>query len=421
MGYLSPISGDSCYEIWLDLVGSVIKAATTPPRISTLILLTGTSLLSLNMFMPALPQMAETFAVEYGLMTVAVAGYLAAAAAMQLLFGPLSDRFGRRSILIFAFTVFFFASIGGLLATNIWTFLGFRFLQSAVVAGGVVSQAIIKDTATKEEAASLLGYVSMVMALAPLLGPALGGAMTELFGWQSIYLLYSVVGGVLVILCWVDIGETNQDQSTSMREQFRTYPELFKSRRFWGYSIGLMFSVGGFFTFISGAALVVSQEVDLSTTLLGFGIGSISGGFMLGNFISGRFTKVIGMQRIMLVGRFLALVGPSSGLALGLAGLMTEAVYFGCVLFIGVGNGLTGPSVNVGIMSVRPKLAGSAAGMAGAIMIGGGAVLTWVTGAILPDTNASLVHLALISLCSLAAFLSIAYVIRLERRLVTVT
>jgi len=398
------------------MVQSVFRAANTPPRISTLILLTGTSLLSLNMFMPALPLMAASFGVEYGLMTVAVAGYLAAAAGMQLVFGPLSDRYGRRSILIIAFAVFFIASVGGLLASNIWVFLMFRFLQSAVVAGGVVSQAIIRDTASKEDSASLLGYVSMVMALAPLLGPALGGAMTEVFGWQSIYLLYSVVGGALVILCWMDVGETNKCQSRSMSEQFKSYPELFRSRRFWGYSIGLMFSVGGFFTFISGAALVVSQDFSLSTTLLGVGIGSISGGFMLGNFISGRFIKQIGMQPLMLIGRFLAVLGPSIGLAISLTGQMNEAAYFGCVLFIGVANGLTGPSVNVGIMSVRPKLAGSAAGVAGAIMIGGGAVLTWLTGVLLPQDGAITVHLAIISFCSLAAFISIAYVIRLERR-----
>ena len=253
----------------------MFNPATTPPRITTLILLTGTSLLSLNMFLPALPQMAATFDVDYALMTVAVAGYLLAAAVMQLLFGPLSDRFGRRSILLIAFTIFFAASVGGLLATNIWVFLVFRFLQSAVVAGGVVSQAIIRDTTSKEDAASLLGYVAMVMALAPLLAPAIGGAMTEWLGWRSIYVLYSVVGGVLVILCWLDLGETNTSKSASMVEQFKAYPQLFSSRLFWGYSLGLMFSISCFFVFIGGAPLVVSQSFNLSTTILGIGIGSI--------------------------------------------------------------------------------------------------------------------------------------------------
>lgn len=418
MGYLSLKLDDSRCLNRIIVVRIVFKAATTPPRLSTLILLTGTSLLSLNMFMPALPQMAATFDVEYGLMTVAVAGYLAAAAIMQLLFGPLSDRYGRRSILVIAFIIFFIASIGGLLATNFWVFLAFRFLQSAVVAGGVLSQAIIRDTASKEDAASLLGYVAMVMALGPLLGPALGGAMTELFGWQSIYLFYSIAGGILVVLCWLDIGETNVNQSVSMMAQFKSYPALFKSRRFWGYALGFMFSVGGFFIFISGAALVVSQEFNLSTTLLGFGIGSISGGFMFGNFISGRFTKTIGTQRIILIGRLLALVGPSIGFALSFTNVMNEALYFGCILFIGIGNGLSGPSINVGVMSVRPKLAGSAAGMAGAIMIGGGAVLTWLTGVLLPPVGAMSVHLLMIALCSLAGFLCIVYVVRIERRLV---
>ncbi|MDG1736670.1 MAG: MFS transporter [Paracoccaceae bacterium] len=395
----------------------MLKAATTRSRISTLILLTGTSLLSLNMFMPALPQMAASFNVQYGLMTVAVAGYLVAAAIMQLLWGPLSDRYGRRSILLIAICIFFGASIGGFLATNFWIFLAFRFLQSAVVAGGVISQAIIRDTASDEEAASLLGYVAMVMALAPLVGPALGGAMTEIFGWHSIFLFYSVAGGILLILCWVDVGETNKNQSNSIAEQFRSYPELFRSRRFWAYSLGLMFSIGGFFTFISGAALVVSQEFNLSTTWLGVGIGSISGGFMFGNFVSGRFTQVLGMHRIMVLGRLCAILGPTIGLVLSYTGSVNAVIYFGCILFIGVGNGLSGPSANVGVMSVRPKLAGSAAGMAGAIVIGGGAVFTWLTGVLLTTTGTLAMHLFLILLCSLAGFLCIAYVIAIERRL----
>jgi len=394
----------------------VFNPATTPPRITTLILLTGTSLLSLNMFLPALPQMAATFDVDYALMTVAVAGYLLAAAVMQLLFGPLSDRFGRRSILLIAFTIFFAASLGGLLATNIWVFLGFRFLQSAVVAGGVVSQAIIRDTTSKEDAASLLGCVAMVMALAPLLAPAIGGAMTEWLGWRSIYVLYSAVGGVLVILCWLDLGETNTSKSASMVEQFKAYPQLFSSRLFWGYSLGLMFSISCFFVFIGGAPLVVSQSFNLSTTVLGIGIGSISGGFMLGNFITGRFSKRVGVHRLMIAGRAGAVIGPLAGVGLAQFEMMTPLLYFGAVFFIGLGNGLSVPSANVGVISINPKLSGSAAGVAGSITIAGGAVATWGTGLLLKGETVIALHLGLITLSATAALVCILYAISLERQ-----
>jgi len=279
----------------------------------------------------------------------------------------------------------------------------------------VISRAIIRDIATEENAASLLGYVAMVMALAPMLGPLLGGAMSDLFGWRSVYWFYTIIGAITLCLVWVDVGETNQSASKSMTSQFKTYPELFRSRRFWGYTGGLTFSVSAFYAFISGAPLVVAQNFTLSTSMLGAGIGSISGGFMVGNFISGRYTRRVGLKSIMTIGRYFAVLGPLGALISSLLGFSSIYIYFGGVILVGLGNGLTLPGANAGVMSVRPNLAGSAAGISGAITIAGGAILTWIAGKILVGDNSLILHLALISLCSFGGLLCFAYVNRIDR------
>lgn len=384
------------------------------PKLSTLIILTMVTLMSLNMFLPALPEMAADFDVPYAVMNIALGGYLAAAAVTQLIFGPLSDRYGRRPVLIATMAIFTVASIGGLLATNIWVFLAFRFLQSAVVSGMVLSRAIVRDFASEEEATSLLGYIAMVMALSPMLGPAVGGFMAEWFGWRSIYMLFVGVGAASLYLSWADVNETNLEPTETILAQFKSYPDLFRSRRFWGYSFGMTFCIGGFYAFISGAPQVGEQVFGLTPGLVGAGVGSISCGFMFGNYVAGKFTTRFGIKAIVLWGRYFGLLGPALALSGFLLGLDSLYVYFGGVMFVGFGNGLSLPGANVGVMSVRPRLAGSAAGLSGAMTIAGGAVLTSLTGAILPDSAMVESHLALITLCMVLALISFIYVYRVD-------
>ena len=151
----------------------------SPPRLITLVLLTGLSVLSLNMFLPSLSNIAEEFQADYSLVNLSIAGYLGVTAALQLIMGPLSDRFGRRPVLLAGLTIFILASLGCMLATNIRDFLVFRVLQGAIISGWVLSLAVIRDTATEREAASRIGYVTMAMAVAPMRGPMFGGVLSS--------------------------------------------------------------------------------------------------------------------------------------------------------------------------------------------------------------------------------------------------
>ena len=220
------------------------SATPRPPRLITLILLAGLSVISLNLFLPSLPNMAEGFGTSFAVMNLAVAGFAAATAVLQLVVGPLSDRYGRRPVILGALAIFGLASLGCALATDIRVFLAFRFVQGVVIAGYTVSMAIIRETTKPGEAASLLGYVTMAWAVAPMLGPIAGGALDDFFGWRASFWALVLGCGAIAALCWVDLGETNTTLSRTMLMQLRLYRKLLRSRRFWGYALTMALSTG---------------------------------------------------------------------------------------------------------------------------------------------------------------------------------
>lgn len=389
----------------------LFPSSKSPPRFVTLVLLTAISVVSLNMFLPSLSNMARDFQVDYGLMNLSIAGYLAISAVLQIVMGPLSDRWGRRPILLWAMAIFTVASVGCWLAPNIWVFLGFRLLQGAVIAGMALSRAVIRDMAPPQEAASMMGYVAMVMALAPMVGPVIGGVLDQVFGWRMTFFLFAVMGAGVFALCWRDLGETNAAKSDTLMAQFRTYPALFGSRLFWGHVACQACSVGAFYTFLAGAPLVGESAFGLTPVMLGVGMGAITGGFVFGNFLSGRYARRYSLPSMMIAGRIVAIAGVGLGFVLLVAGFLHPVVLFGSVVFIGIGNGLTLPSSNSGALSVRPDLAGSASGLSGAAVVGFGAVLTSVTGAVLNEGNGVFVLMAILFLVCILGLVA-AYDVR---------
>ncbi|MDU8926573.1 multidrug effflux MFS transporter [Alisedimentitalea sp. MJ-SS2] len=388
--------------------------AKSPPKMLTLVLLTSLSVLSLNMFLPSLKQIAAEYGVEYGVVSLALGGYLAMSALLQMILGPLSDMIGRRPVMLAGIGVFAIASVGCALAENVWVFLGFRMVQCLVGVGMVLSRAVVRDIAPKEEAARLLGIMGTAMALAPLLGPVFGGYLDEWLGWRSTFWFFAVGGVALLVLTWVDMGETNQNPSDSFGAQFRSYPELFRERLFWAYCVLLVFSVGGFYVFLGGAPQVGEEAYGLTPGLLGLGMGSISGGFMLGNIISTRMTRSWGIVKLMTLGRIVGTVGPLVALLLTLAGLSHPFVMFGGAIFIGFGNGLTLPGANAGVMSVAPHLAGSASGLSGALTLAGGAAISTLVGALVAGSFGVYVLLTAMVITSAIGLAAAIYVGRLE-------
>ncbi|NNU79653.1 multidrug effflux MFS transporter [Halovulum dunhuangense] len=387
------------------------------PGILTLVLIAGLGALSLNIFLPSLPSMAAYFEADYGLVQLAVSAYLAMTAAVQVLLGPLSDRYGRRPVMLVCIGIFLVATIGCLLSTDIITFLAFRMVQAAVAAGIVLSRAIVRDMVPADKAASMIGYVTMGMALVPMMGPMVGGVLDEAFGWRASFAFMGLFGVIVGIIVWLDMGETNMHRSASFGAQFRSYPELFRSRRFWGYTLVATFASGSFFAFLGGGPFVASVVLGMNPGELGLYFGFIALGYMFGNFLSGRYSERMGVNRMMLTGCIISAFGLALSLSLFLSGFTHPMTLFGCILFVGTGNGLTLPSANAGMVSVRPHLAGSASGLGAAIMIGGGSALSAGTGALLTPERGVYPLLGVMLLSALMSIATTIYVMRVSREM----
>ena len=384
----------------------------SPPHITTLVLLAGIGALSMNIFLPSLAAMAEYFETDYALVQLSISAYLGVIGMLQLIIGPLSDRYGRRPVMLWALAIFTLSTLGCLMAESIKMFLFFRALQAAVAAGIVLSRAIVRDMVPANEAASMIGYVTMGMSLVPMIGPIAGGWLGGTFGWQASFIALFLFGLGVFLISWRDLGETNKNPSANFTKQFHAYPELLRARRFWGYALTAAFASGAYFGFLGGAPFVASEMLGLSEEELGLWFAAPAIGYMLGNFLSGRFASQVGINRMMLWGGLVATLGTVISLVMFGAGLFHPISLFFPIAFIGVGNGMTLPSANAGIVSVRPNLAGSASGLGGTLMIGGGAVLAALVGALLGPETGPWPLVILMIVASGASVLSTLYVIR---------
>ena len=389
---------------------------TSPPHVFTLIALTGLSALAMNIFLPSLPGMTAYFETDYRLVQLSVALYLGMNAVMQVFLGPISDRYGRRPVLLTALILFLLATLGCLLAPNIETFLAFRMLQAVVASGLVLGRAVIRDMYDGARAASMIGYVTMGMAVVPMIGPMIGGNLDALFGWQASFVFLFLCGMLVLWLIWSDLGETTRHRSTSFAAQFRDYPELLTARRFWGYSLSAAFASGAFFAYLGGAPYVGSEVFGLSSQTFGYLFGAPAVGYAIGNGISGRYSQRFGINAMVLWGSILSTAGLALTLALFLSGLGNAYLFFAFMITVGLGNGFVMPNAMAGQMSVRPHLAGTASGLGGAIMIGGGAALSALAGVVLAQFGGAEPLIVIMLITSALGIAAISYTIRREAR-----
>ncbi len=392
----------------------------SPPHIVTLIVLSALSALTMNIFLPSLPAMSAHFDADYRLMQLSVALYLGVNAVLQLFVGAISDRVGRRPVLLAGLALYLVATLGCILAANVWWFLGFRMMQASIVTAMVLSRAVVRDIYPETQAASVIGYVTMGMAVAPMIGPAIGGGLEAAFGWQASFWALFGAGAAVLWLTWADHGETvprGAGDGADSAGRMQDYPELLRSPRFWGYTFTLGLTSGSFFAYLGGAPFVGNQVFGMDAATLGLFFGAPAVGYFLGNFLSGRFSVRFGVNRMVLWGTLVNAAGVSLNLALFLFGLGSPLSFFGLMTCVGLGNGMVIPNATAGALSVRPRLAGTAAGLSGALMIGLGAALSALAGALLTPGSGALPLLWIMAATAAGAVISTALVIRRERRL----
>jgi DHA1 family bicyclomycin/chloramphenicol resistance-like MFS transporter len=383
----------------------------------TLVLLASISALAMNSFLPSLPNMAEHFGSSTALMGLSVGVYLGTSAIFQILVGPLSDRIGRRTVSLWALIIFIVVSISCVYAPNTFVFMFLRALQAIAACTFVVARAIVRDTTETQESGSKIAYISMGTAICPMFGPALGGLMDGWFGWEANFWFIGGLGLFILIIAYFDLGETVPENTQGFRQQFSEYPELLLSRRFWGYCLASAFGAGAFFAYLGGGPFVGSIVYNLSPEMLGLYFGAPAIGYFFGNFLSGRFTIRFGIDAMILWGLWIIFAGLSLSMVCSYLGYATVETFFGFMIFVGLGNGLTIPNATAGMLSVRPHLAGTASGLGGAMMIAIGAALSTLAGAFLVPGSNEMPLLMLMWLSSLSGVAVIIYVRQRNKRL----
>ena len=384
---------------------------STPPHILTLILLASISALTMNIFLPSLPNIASELNSSTSILGLSVGIYLASSAVLQLIIGPFSDQFGRRPLILWSLIIFCISTLATVFVTNTAQFLILRIFQAISASCMVLARAIVRDTTESiEKAGSKIAYVTMGMALVPMVGPAIGGLLDYQYGWEASFWLLFILGLVILIISFFDVGETLSNHNQSFLQQISTYPSLLRSKRFWGYCLSSAFVSGAFFSYLGGAPFVGNEVFGLEPKDLGFWFGAPAIGYVLGNFLSGRFSTKIGLDKMIFLGVTTALFGVSVSLTISLLDHGSVLSFFGLMTLVGLGNGMSIPNATAAMMSINPKLAGTAAGLGSAIMIGGGAGLSAIANFILIHGSSEIPLIMLMWTSVFCGLCSVAYV-----------
>lgn len=387
------------------------------PSLITLVSISASAAFAINIFLPSLPAMARDYDVEYRFMQLSVSAFLAVSAVLQLLCGPISDLFGRRPVVLGSLLIFLLATLGTLLAPTAGWFMVFRMIQAVVTTGFVISRAIVRDMVPAEQAASMIGYVTMAMALVPMVAPTLGGVLDETLGWRANFIVMGVVGFGVLVLCAFDLTETARGGGVPLRQQIATYPILARSQRFWGYALAATLSAGSFYAFLGGAPFVGQAVLHLSPAEVGYWFAGPSIGYALGNFVTARMSTRLGMNRMILIGASICTLPLIVAVGFDLMGALTPLAFFGAVGVMGIGNGMVLPNANAGMMSVRPELSGTASGLGGAMAVAGGAGLAALAGALLHQESGAMPLLLIMLGSALSSVICIIWVMIREAHL----
>ena len=391
---------------------------TSPPHIFTLILLASISALTMNIFLPSLPNIAASLGSSTSILGLSVGIYLASSALLQLIIGPFSDQFGRRPLILWSLIIFCLSTLATVFVTNTAQFLILRIFQAISASCMVLARAIVRDTTESvEQAGSQIAYVTMGMAFVPMIGPAIGGLLDYQYGWTASFWILCLLGSMIFLISYFDVGETLPENSQGFLEQIRTYPSLLRSKRFWAYCLSSAFVSGAFFSYLGGAPFVGNEVFGLSPKDLGIWFGAPAVGYILGNFLSGRFSTIIGLDKMIFFGVIIALTGVSISFMISYLGFGSILSFFGLMSLVGLGNGMSIPNATAAMMSVNPKLAGTAAGLGSAIMIGGGAGLSAIANFILKPGGSELPLIILMWLSVFFGLCAVNYVIYRNKKI----
>jgi DHA1 family bicyclomycin/chloramphenicol resistance-like MFS transporter len=398
-----------------DTNGPENAAAKTARRrlLTLLIAMTAIAPLTLNIIVPALPNLAVELGASVDTVQLTISLYLMVLACSQLALGPLSDRFGRRPVVLAGLALTALTSLAALAASTVTGLIIARSLQAlGASAGLVVGRAIIRDLYHRDRAASMIASVTMVVIAAPMIAPLLGGFLDTLFGWQSIFIAVSAACAVVVAWAALALPETRVKQPegkpVKLWEEIRA---LMRERRFVGYVLCAGLGTAPFFTFLGGGPHVVVGIMGRTSAEYGLWFAINAVGYLAGNFGAWRYSSWYGIDRMIWWGLLVSLAGVA--LSVGLTGMQPNAgpaALFLPQLIISTGNGLLLPNSFAGAISVRPQASGGASGIAGFTQMAMGAAAAQFATVVLAGATSALplaVVMAVILIAATAAYLAL--------------
>ena len=370
---------------------------------------------TLNILVPALPGLITSLATDTGTVQLMLSLYLLSLASAQLLLGPLSDRFGRRPVVLAGLALTVLASLAGALTSSIGALITARILQAIGASSGVViGRAIIRDLYERDRAAAMIGLVTTAMVIAPMVSPLIGGLLDTGFGWKSIFLFIALLGGAVLLWSILVLPETRpasvQQAPARLWQEWRA---LLASAKFHGYVLCGALGSAPFFTFLGGGPHVVVTLMGRSPAEFGLWFAITSLGYMGGNFTASRLSQRFGVDAMILAGIVFELIG--AGLTAALVASLPDggpAIIFLPQLIISYGNGLLLPNAIAGAISVRPQAAGAASGMTGFTQMAIGAASTQVVSLLLANATTAMPMAWMLVIMALATGAAYAALVR---------
>lgn len=330
--------------------------------------------LSTDVYLPALPTLARVFSSDAARVQLTLSVFLAGFACGQLFYGPLSDRFGRRPVLLGGLILYFLSSVACIFASSIEMLIAARFVQAlGACSGPVLGRAIVRDVWGANDSARIIAYMGGAMAIAPLVGPTLGGFLTVLFGWQAnfaVLVLFSAIQCLAVARMLRESNMQRDPTATSPRRMVSNFGRLLADKSYVGYLLTFAFSYSALFAFISGSSFVLSERYGLTPQAYGLCFGFVVAGYITGSMLSGRLVSRFGSDRLLAWGACLGACAGTVMWGLEWASVGGISTILAPMFFCTVATGLVMPNAIGRALAPYPAMAGSAAALMGFCQMG---------------------------------------------------